>query len=119
MEDFDIITYMGNMTGFDFKRPVLEQIAVKRGVRNVSDYSELSRREENLILADLLFVIFTSPSTSGSTTKSHGDFSVTVGAATMTDKSDIYKLMMNLYQNPDQELHAAMADLQGGCQWLD
>jgi hypothetical protein len=107
------------MTGYQFTKEQLKQIAIDRGVYGISDLSELTLRARNLMLADMLFIIFTSYTNSGSTTKSHGDYSVTIGAKQITDKADIYKLMTSLYENPEQEVYQAISNLSGGCQWLD
>lgn len=119
MMQFDIITYMSNMTGFTFERTALEQIAMNRGVSEINDFVELTTRQKNLILADMLFIIFTSYSNTGSTSKQHGDYSVTIGAKIITDKTDIYKLMTALYQNPDSELGEVLSSYQGGVQWIN
>jgi hypothetical protein len=119
MEEFDIITYMANMTGFTFTREQLSHIAAERGTSSVTALSELTREQKNLMLADMLFIIFTSYSTTGSTSKSHGDYTLTVGAKTITDKDDIYKLMTALYANPDQELNQVLSSYQGGVSWID
>jgi hypothetical protein len=120
MTEFNIITYMQSMTGYDFsdREQSLLQIAVNRGVAGATDISQLTNRDKNLMLADMLFLIYTAGS-GGTVTKSHGDFSVTVSAKTITNLEDIYRLMMNLYQNPDQELFQAMAASQNTCTWMD
>jgi hypothetical protein len=110
---------MSNMTGYTFEREALEQIALNRGVSEITDFAELTTRQKNLVLADMLFIIFTSYSNSGSSTKQHGDYSVTVGAKIITDKADIYKLMTALYENPDSELGDVLSENQGGVRWIN
>lgn len=61
MKDFDIIRYMSTLTGFDLPSAVLERIALERGLRGVDDYAMLDQRDKDLLLADILFVIYTSP----------------------------------------------------------
>lgn len=112
---------MSGLTGYVFRADVLERIANERGVGNAVSIEDIDRRTRNLMIADMLMVLFTSPSNSGSKTKSHGDFSVTIGGQIITDKNDIYDLMMRLYQNPDGELLEAIAEVMqsGGVQFLD
>lgn len=118
MAAFDIIEYMGSLVGYPVSEASLERIARERGLTEVSDWTEISRRQRNLVIADILFVLFTSPSNTGSVTKSHGDFTLTVGGVILTDKSDMYDLMMKLYNNPDNELYELLDDV-GGCEWTE
>lgn len=121
MAEFNIINYMRGLTGYVFREDVLRRIAVERGVENATSIEDIDRRSRNLMIADMLMVLFTSPSNSGSKTKSHGDFSISIGGQIITDKSDIYALMMRLYDNPDEELHEAIAEVAdfGGIKFLD
>lgn len=118
MEKFDVVDYVGSLIGYPVPEKAVRRIVLERGIAGVGDWTEISRHDRNLCIADMLMVLFTSPSNSGSRTKSHGDFSVTIGGTIITDKNDIYTLMMKLYQNPDKELFENMAEM-GGCQWID
>lgn len=99
----------------------MRRIAIERGVEDATSMEDIDRRTRNLMIADMLMVLFTSPSNSGSKTKSHGDFTVTIGGQIITDKNDIYALMMRLYENPDSELYEAIAEVSdmGGVEFLD
>jgi hypothetical protein len=66
----------------------------------------------------MLFIIITSPSSGGSITKQHGDFSVTIGASSITNISELRKLMLALYDNPDKELNELVSTSQGGVGWI-
>lgn len=116
MASFDIISYLGSLVGYPVSKESLERIATERGLRDVTDWTEITRRQRNLVIADILFILFTSPSNTGSTTRSHDGFTVTVGGVILTDKSDMYALMMKLYNNPDGELYEMLDDV-GGCEW--
>jgi hypothetical protein len=116
---FDIITYLANMTNFSFTRAQIEQIAMTRGISNVDNFADLKLRDRNLALADMLFLIFTSYSSTGGTTKSHNGFTLTIGASSIADKSDIYNLMTKLYKNPEQELNQVIISAKGGCNWVN
>jgi hypothetical protein len=119
MADMTIIQYMKSLVGYDIKETALLRIATERGVANVEDWTTLTTRQRNLVLADMLMYLFTSPSNSGSKSKSHGDFSITIGAQIITDKDDIYNLMMQLYKNPDDDLASILEETSGGCGWMD
>jgi hypothetical protein len=119
MQEFDLITYMGSMTGYTFTREQLEGIVTNRGLGDVTSFSELTLKDRNLMLADMLFIIYTTPTSTGSVSKQHGDYSVTVGAMQITDKDNIYKLMTALYSNPEQELNQTLATYQGGVCWIN
>lgn len=121
MAEFNIINYMRGLTGYVFREDVLRRIAVERGVENATSIEDIDRRSRNLMIADMLMVLFTSPNNSGTKTKSHGDFTLTIGGQIITDKNDIYALMMRLYDNPDEELYEAIAEVAdfGGTHFLD
>jgi hypothetical protein len=116
--NFNVVEYLGSLIGYPIPLKAVERIATERGLINVTDWTDISRRDRNLVIADMLMVLFTSPSNTGSKTRSHGDFSVTIGGTIITDKNDIYSLMMKLYENPDAEIWENLKDV-GGCQWMD
>lgn len=118
MANFNVIEYVQSLIGYPVQRPAVERIVTEREIESVSDWTEITRRTRNLVIADLLMVLFTSPSNTGSRSKSHGDFSVTIGGTIITDKKDMYELMMRLYQNPDKELWENLSNI-GGCSWME
>lgn len=118
MANKKIIEYVGSLIGYPTKQFTIERIIKERGLEDIEDWADVTTRTRNLVIADLLFAMFTSPSNTGSKSKSHGDFTVRIGGVIITDKSDIYSLMMRLYENPDQELWEALKDI-GACQFLD
>lgn len=114
---FDIISYLSSLTGFSFEKPVLERIAMERNVRCATSIDDLSQRDRDLLLADLLFVIYTSPTQSASISKKHGSFSLSVGSQYISDKRGIYELMMKLYAKWGDEKADALDE--GYLQWLE
>lgn len=118
MSNFDVITYLGSLVGYPISKATVQRIATERNVISVDDWTMIDTRTRNLVIADLLMVIFTSPNNTGNKSRQHGDFSVSIGGVVIYDKNDIYQLMMKLYQNPDQELWEALAGV-GGCEFLD
>lgn len=103
MAEFNIITYLSGMTGFTFDKAVLERIAYDRGVIDVTDYSELEQEQKDLLLADLYYVIYTSPNTTASYSVSHGSSKESVGSQTIYDKATIYNIMVELYSKWGEE----------------
>lgn len=118
MANQKIVEYVGSLVTYPIPRVTVERIMKERNIADVEDWADVTLRQRNLVLADLLFAIFTAPSNTGSKSRSHGDFSVTIGGVIITDKNDLYALMMRLYQNPEMELWENLANI-GGCQWLD
>ena len=117
MADFNINSYVASLIGYPVSKDAVNRIVTERGLADVTDWTEISRRDRNLVIADLLMVLFTSPSNTGSRTRSHGDYTVTIGGVIITDKNDLYSLMMKLYENPDGELYENLANI-GGCSWM-
>lgn len=107
------------MTGFVFDKPVLERIAMERGVAEVTSFEQLTERDKDLVLADMLFVIYTSPTQTSSLSKSHGNFSQTIGSQYISDKKNIYELMMKLYSKWG-DAKANTVNVGGeGLQWME
>lgn len=118
MSQFDTISYLGSLVGYPIKKEAIQRIAQERKVLNVDDWTEIDRRTRNLVLADILMVIFTSPNDTGSKSKTHNNFSVSIGGVKIYNKAQVYELMMRLYEDPDRELWEALKDV-GTCQFLD
>lgn len=118
MAVFNIIRYMSSLSGYVFDEAVLERIALERGVSEVTDFSQLTQRDKDLCLADMLLVLFTSPSQTASLSKKHGQFSQTIGSQIIYDKADLYDLMMRLYRKWGDPLAEELEDMGGGCEWI-
>lgn len=118
MANFDVVTYLSSLVTYPLPKESIQRIAVERGVISVTDWTEIDRRTRNLCFADILMLMFTAPSNTGSKSKSHGDFSCTIGGVILTDKNDVFALMMRLYKNPDLELWEALDNL-GECSFID
>ena len=115
---FDIIEYMKSLTGYSISDSVLKRIAMEREVSEVSDYKQLGQREKDLILADILFVAYTSPYQTSSHTKQHGAFSQTIGSQIITDKKSLFNMIIAYYKKWNDEKLEAIESLNDGLQWL-
>lgn len=118
MAGFDIIRYMSSLTGYVFDDAVLERIALERNVAEVGSFSEITEKDKDLLTADLLFVLYTSPSKSASISKKHGQFSMSIGGQTITDKDGIYNLMMRMYQKWKDPKAEELESIGGGLEWM-
>lgn len=117
-EDFNILEYISGLTGFSFDKAVLKRIAMERNVMEVTSLNDIDQKTRDLITADLLFVIYMSPTSTPSMTKQHGAYSFTVGSQTINSKKDIYNLLVYLYRKWDDDKLEAVEDSDGGLQWL-
>lgn len=116
---FDIITYMSTLTGFTFEKSVLERIAIERGVSEVTEYNQLEQKDKDLLLADLLFVAYTTPYQTSSLTKQHGAFSQTIGSQIITDKKSLFNLITALYRKWNDDKLEIVNQMDGGLQWIN
>lgn len=111
--EFDIIDYVANaLTGFTFTRKQVEYIVLGRGLQDVMDYSELTQKDKDLLTADCIRIIYTTPSQTGSKTWSHGDATETQGGQGITDKRQLYQYMLGLYRKWGEDPFPE--DLEGG-----
>ena len=115
MAAFDIYQYMSGLTGFVFDKAVLTRIALEREVTEVTDYSELTKKDRDLLTADLLLAAYLSPTTWAS----YGSFKKGVGSQTMYNKEDIYDYLYNIYKKYDDEKIEELKDNSATVFFLD
>lgn len=101
--EFDILQYMSGLTGFTFDKAVLTRIALDRGVSEVTEYEELTKKDRDLITADLLLTAYLSPTIWASFTQSHGSYKKGVGAQSMYNKEEILDWLRGIYEKYDDE----------------
>lgn len=116
MKQFDIINYLSGLTTFTFDKAVLTNVALERGVIGITDYSELTQKDKDLCLADLLFAIYTGPDYTANMTNQHGAFSQTLGSQRYDSKRDIYNTMMRLYNKWEDKKAEEVPS--AGLQWI-
>lgn len=101
--EFDILQYMSGLTGFTFDKAVLTRIALDRGVAEVTEYEELTKKDRDLITADLLLTAYLSPTIWASFTQSHGSYKKGVGSQSMYNKEEILDWLRGIYEKYDDE----------------
>ena len=75
MKSLGIIQYMSGLTGFILEEDVLLRIAHDRHFHEGVMACDLSQRDRDLLLADILFTVLCSPSGLPSRSHQHGQFS--------------------------------------------
>jgi hypothetical protein len=101
--EFDILQYMSGLTGFTFDKAVLTRIALERGVDQVTAYSQLTKRQKDLITADLLLTAYLSPNVWASFDQSHGSYKKGIGSQTMYNKEEILDYLRGIYEEYEDE----------------
>ena len=101
--EFDILQYMSGLTGFTFDKAVLTRIALERGVSEVTEYEELTKKDRDLITADLLLTAYLAPTIWASFTQSHGSYKKGVGSQSMYNKEEILDWLRGIYEKYDDE----------------
>ena len=101
---------MSGLTGFTFDKAVLTRIALERGVDEVTEYDELTKRDRDLITADLLLTAYLSPTVWASFDQSHGSYKKGIGSQTMYNKEDIYNYLYNIYKLYEDEKLEELVD---------
>lgn len=119
MSDFNIITWLGNRVGYNIPEETLQNIVLERGLQDVTDFAELDARDKDLLLADVLFFLWSSPTETASYSRAHGDNSESYGSQKLTDKRNIYNLMMSLYKKWDDPMADLVQESDGNVQWLE
>ena len=119
MSQFNIIDYLSGLTSYTFNKSVLERIAFDRGVSEVDDYYYLDQRTKDLLLADLLFVAYTGANTSASYSVTDGAFKESVGSQTISDKRNIYDVMVGIYRRYGDDKLNAIPNAGGTLRWVN
>lgn len=92
---------MSGLTGFTFDKAVLVRIALERGVDNVTAFSQLEKRDIDLLTADLLLTAYLSPNIWSSFEQSHGSYKKGIGSQTMYNKEEILDYLRGIYKKYD------------------
>lgn len=108
--EFDILRYMSGLTGFTFDKAVLERIAFQRGVNEVTSYSQLTKRDEDLMTADLLLTAYLSPNVWASFDQSHGSYKKGIGSQTMYNKEEILDWLRGIYEEYEDPMLDELPD---------
>lgn len=118
MANQEITRKLGSILGYPIPLETVQRIVEDRGLDKYEKWEDVELRAKNLSIADMLMFIFTAPNNTGNKSRSHGDFAVSIGGVVIYNKSELYNLMMRLYQHPDEELWEALASI-GGCSWME
>ena len=108
--EFDILQYMSGLTGFTFDKAVLVRIALERGVAEVTEYDELTKRDRDLITADLLLTAYLSPNVWASYSQEHGSNKKGIGSQTMYNKDEIHDWLRGIYEEYDDPMIDQLPD---------
>ena len=101
--EFDLLQYMSGLTGFTFDKAVLVRIALERGVSEVTAFDQLTKRDRDLITADLLLTAYLSPNIWASFDQSHGSYKKGIGSQTMYNKEEILDYLRGIYEEYEDE----------------
>lgn len=92
-----ILEYISGLTDIVFDEAVLKRIAYDRGVERCTFPSELSQKQKDLLLADLLWTAYLGGTNIPSFARQHGQFSTSKGAQQITDKEALRREALRLY----------------------
>lgn len=93
----NIVDYLIYTVGMPISRNNAKAILLDRSISESTLAQNLTERERHLLRADALMLVATFPSTSTSSTKRSGDFSVTNGGFSITHRGDLIKAAMKIY----------------------
>lgn len=93
--------YLRGKVGFDVDDIALNSIRIDRGVTEGEDVEDVTRKDRDLLYADLMMWASTSPTSYSGTKISDLGYSVTEAGKTIsvTDKKRFEKIAMEIYKN--------------------
>lgn len=114
---FDILDYLGGLTGFVFDKSVLQRIALECGVSEVTEYADLTEEDRDKCLIKLYETILDSPNELASASNQHGAYTMSIGTQVITDKvrEDIRRRLHRLLKKWDLEDEYEDSNLS----WID
>lgn len=121
-EQFDIIEYLSGLFAFVFDKAILKRIALERvGYINGVFFGNLTEKQKDLMKADLMYVIYTSPNTWASSTQTHGSYTKTIGGQSLysEDRERFYNTICSIYKKYNDEKLEELQSSEGSLQWLD
>lgn len=103
-----IESYLRGLVGFDITDEALESILFDRDVSSDTDITTLTRKQKDLLYADMLMWAATRPSSYTGTKESDGGWSRTEGSSTLlkSDKERFEELANNIYDRYDDDRKA-------------
>lgn len=113
--NFDIVKYICGLTDYDISESVATNIALERGLENAS-YHELTKKDKDLLLADVIFSLALRPKKTASISQSHGGYSVSKSGIEMHNLSELLRYARSLYIKWGEE--APDLGGTGSLQWL-
>lgn len=120
MAEFNIVKWLKNRIGYDVPTDKVEVIVMERGLQNVTDYAELTQKDKDLLLADVLFLLLTSATQTASKSWQSGGTTMSIGAQMLTGKAEFYNMMTGIYEMyNDPKLNIAESLNTGYAQWLE
>lgn len=111
-DSFDILDYLSGLTGFVFDKSVLSRVAHDNNVHAVTDYAELTEEQKDKCKIDLLKTVLASPNSTASVSVSHGNYTKSIGAQTITEavRQSVRNELKSLYQKYDMQEELTMMD---------
>lgn len=116
--EFDIIKYICGLTDYTISESVATNIALRRGVSEVTEYKELTQKDNDLLLADILTSLAFRPKKTASTSQSHGGYSVSIGSEEMHDIDKLLEYAKKLYEKWEEPIPEMLNNI-GNLEWLD
>lgn len=116
MTEYGILDYLSGLTAYVLDEAVFKAVAFERGVLDKKP-RDLSERERDLLLADILGRIYLSPGNLPSMSHQHGQFSTSTGQQAVGERETIYARMMELYRKWNDPKAAEME--RPGLEWVN
>lgn len=91
-----VVEYLLSKTRFSLEESQVATILIDRNIDGSTDASTLCKEEKELLYADLLMLVASSPKMTGSYSKSHGNYSERWGSE-MVDIEGLIKRALVIY----------------------
>lgn len=119
---FDIIDYLSGLTNFVFDKAVLNRVAIECGVREANSYVDITEEQRDRCKIALLETIVFGPYQTASISNQHGNYTLNVGAQTITSASleSIKSELNRLYKKySEDDKIEALNNTDGELKWID
>ena len=120
--DFSIIDFLSGLTRFTFDKRHLMVVALKCGVSEITDMTEITEEQMEKCEIELLKLVVYGPYTTSSVKNKHGNAEVQVGSYTLTSTQleSVKARLRRLMEKWDMDEEVEELDDAGGqLMWID
>ncbi len=94
---YSVLDYVSGITSYVFDKSVLLRVIYDRKYKFEDSADTITEQDKELLLADLLYIVFCGANSSASYSVADGSFKQAIGSQTINSKKEIYNIIKGIY----------------------